>query len=70
LENKNPTGTATIPFHHAISHKISRLLRKYDIRTIHIPKRKTAQMLRSAKDGLKLKIQGVFGFSVSAEKYT
>jgi hypothetical protein len=55
---QKPIGTAKIPFHQAISNKISRLLRKY-IRTIHIPIRKTAQMLRSAKDGVKLKIQGV-----------
>jgi hypothetical protein len=63
LENKKPTGTATIPFHYAISNKICRLLKIY-IRTIHIPKRKTAQMLRFGKDGLKLKIQCVISDSV------
>jgi hypothetical protein len=34
-------------------------LKKLDIRTIHIPKRRTAQMLRSAKAGLELKVPGV-----------
>jgi hypothetical protein len=68
LENKKSTGTSTIPLHRAIRNKISRLLRKYNTRTIHIPKRKTAEMLRSAKGGLKLKIQDVYRISCKCGK--
>jgi hypothetical protein len=35
-------------------------MRKHDIRTISIPQRKTAQTPRSAKDGLKPKVPGVY----------
>jgi hypothetical protein len=47
-----------ISLHHTTGNKISRLLKEY-VRTVHIPKRKTAQMLRSANDGLELKAPGV-----------
>jgi hypothetical protein len=40
--------------------KPDRRLKKLNIRTIHIPKRKTAQMLRSAKAGLELKISEAY----------
>jgi len=36
------------------------LLKKLNTRTIHIPKSKTAQMMRSAKAGLELKFTGVY----------
>lgn len=35
--NTQPTGTALIPFRHANSYKISRILRKNNTRKIHIP---------------------------------
>jgi hypothetical protein len=40
--------------------KLVRLLKKLNMRTIHKPKRKTAQMLRSAKAELELKVPGVY----------
>jgi hypothetical protein len=62
-ENKKPTATDMIPFHHTISNKTNTLLKKHSIRTIHIPTRKTAQMLKPAKDGLELKVPGVHRIS-------
>jgi hypothetical protein len=59
LENKKLTGPAMIPFHHTISNNISKLLKKH-IRMVHVPKRKTIQMLRSAMDGLELKFTDVY----------
>jgi hypothetical protein len=60
LVNKKPTGTAMIPLHHTISNKIITLLKKHTIRTVQIPKKKTAQMLRSAKGGLEHRVPGVY----------
>lgn len=60
MENKKPTGTVMIPFHHTIHNKISRFLKKHNITTVHIQKRKTAQMQRFAKDELKLTVLGVY----------
>jgi len=60
MENKKPTGTAMIPFHHTIHNKISRFLKKHNITTVHNPKRKTAQMWRFAKDELELTVLGVY----------
>jgi hypothetical protein len=68
LKNKKPTSSAMIPFHHTLSNKISGLLKKHNIRRIHIPKRKTAQMLRSAKDGLELKVPGVYRIPCGCRK--
>ncbi|GFG30771.1 hypothetical protein Cfor_10855 [Coptotermes formosanus] len=68
LENRKPTDTAMILFHHTISNKISRLLRKHDVRMIRIPTWKTAQMLRSAKEGLELKVPGVYQIPYECRK--
>jgi hypothetical protein len=43
-----------------VSNKISRLLTKYNIKTVHVPKKKTRQLLRTAKDDLGFKIPGVY----------
>jgi hypothetical protein len=43
-----------------MSNKISRLLTKYNIKTVHVPKKKNRQLLRTAKDDLGLKIPGVY----------
>jgi hypothetical protein len=58
LGKKKPMGIAMIPFLHIFSNKISRLLVKHDVRKIHIHKRKTLQILRSAKNGLEHKVPG------------
>jgi hypothetical protein len=60
MENEKPTGTATKPFHHTIHNKISRFLKKHNITTVHIPKRKTTQMRKFAKDELELMVLGVY----------
>jgi hypothetical protein len=49
-----------LPCQQAMSNKISRLLTKYNIKMVHIPKKKNWQLLRTAKDDLGLKIPGVF----------
>jgi hypothetical protein len=43
-----------------VSNKISRLLTKYNIKTVHVPKKKNRQLLRTTKDDLGLKIPGVY----------
>jgi hypothetical protein len=48
MENEKPTGTAMIQFYHTIHNKISRFQKKNNIRRVHIPRRKTAQLLRFA----------------------
>jgi hypothetical protein len=40
--------------------KISRLLAKHNIKTIHIPQTKNMHMLRPVKDELGLKVPGVY----------
>jgi hypothetical protein len=44
----------------AITNTISRLLAKYNIKTIHIPRKKNIHMLRPVKDDLVLKVPGVY----------
>jgi hypothetical protein len=51
---------ALIPYHKTITNKISRLLAKYNIKTIHIPQTKNMHMLRPVKDDLGLKVPGVY----------
>jgi hypothetical protein len=59
-KNNKPAGIAVLPHQQAVSNKISRLLTKYNIKTVHIPKKKNRQLLRAAKDDLGLKIPGVY----------
>jgi len=67
-EKKNPTGTAIMLFYQTISDKINKLLSKCSIKTVPIPKRKTVQMLRSAKAGLQLKIPDVYWIPIECVK--
>jgi hypothetical protein len=59
-KNNKPAGTAVLPYQQAVSNKISRLLIKYNIKTVHMPIKKNRQLLRTAKDDLGLKIPGVY----------
>jgi hypothetical protein len=43
-----------------LAHKISRLLAKFNIRTVHIPRKKTTHMLRSVKDDLALNVPSMY----------
>jgi hypothetical protein len=49
-----------LPYQQAVSNKISRLLTKYNIKAVHVPKKKNRQLLRTVKDDLGLKIPGVY----------
>jgi hypothetical protein len=51
---EEPTGVAMLPYQHCVTNKISRLLAKHNIKTIHIPARKSIHMLGSVKDKLGL----------------
>jgi hypothetical protein len=44
----------------AIFHKISRLLTKYNNKTIHIPARKNIHMIRSVKNKLRLNVLSIY----------
>jgi hypothetical protein len=43
-----------------VSNKIGRLLTKYNIKKVHVPKKKDRQLFRTVKDDLGLKILGVY----------
>jgi hypothetical protein len=59
MEEK-PTGVAVLPYQQAITTKISRILTKYNIKTIHVPRKKNIHMLRPVKDDLGLKVPVVY----------
>jgi hypothetical protein len=58
--SEETTGVATLPYQHCVTNKISRLLAKHNIMTIHIPARKSIHMLGSVKDKLGLKVPGIY----------
>jgi hypothetical protein len=66
--NEKATATALLPYQQSTSNKISRLLSNYDIRTIHVPAKKTCHMLRPVKDDAGLKIPGVYGIPCECGK--
>jgi hypothetical protein len=59
LKDAKPTRIARLQYHKSYSSKISRLLAKFNVRTVHIPRKKTIHMLRSVKDDLGLIVPGV-----------
>jgi hypothetical protein len=59
-KDEKPVGVVLLPYQQAITNKISRLLAKHNIRTIHIPIKKNIHMLRPVKDDLGLKVRGVY----------
>jgi hypothetical protein len=59
-EKTTSTTRAFIPYVSTISGKISRILRKFDIDTIHLPPAKLKNQLVKAKDPIGLKTSGVY----------
>jgi hypothetical protein len=55
-----PIGTALLPYLSATSHKIGRLLARHNIRTVHVPTKKTGHLLRPVKDDPGLQVPGVY----------
>jgi hypothetical protein len=51
---------AILPLQHTTSYRISRLLIKFNIKTVHIPVKKTSYMFRSRKNDFGLKVSGVY----------
>jgi hypothetical protein len=51
-----------------MSNKISRLLARHNIKTVHIPKKKNIHMLRMVKDDLGLKVPGVYWIPCECRK--
>jgi hypothetical protein len=45
-------------------------MRNFDIKTIHMPVKKTSYMLRSGKDNSELKVSGVYSIHLNVENYT
>jgi len=60
IQQERLTGVALLPYQRAISHKNSRLLSIYNIRTIHIPAREKVHLLRPVKEKLGLKVAGIY----------
>jgi hypothetical protein len=59
-KTEEPTGIVMLPYQHATSNKISRVLGKYNMKTIHVPMKKTISTVRPLKDNLGLKNPGVY----------
>jgi len=58
-KQEKSTAVARLPYQGATSHKVSRLLAKYNIQTVHIPA-KNIHLLRPVKDKLGLKAAGIY----------
>jgi hypothetical protein len=58
-KEEKPIGVVVLPYQHAIANQISRVLAKYNIRTILVPRKKNIYMLRPVKDDLGPKVPGV-----------
>jgi hypothetical protein len=57
---KKPSEIDVLSYQHTTSNKISRLLGKHNITTIHIPMKKTTSNLRLLKDNFGRKTPGVY----------
>jgi hypothetical protein len=60
VKEEKPTSIAMLPYQQTIPNKISRLLAKYNIKTIHVPRNKNIHMLRPLKDDLGLKVPDMY----------
>jgi hypothetical protein len=58
-KQEKPAAVTRLPYQEAASHKVSRLLAKFNIQTVHIPA-KNIPLLRPAKDKLGLKTAGIY----------
>jgi hypothetical protein len=59
-QQEKPTGVAMLSYQLSVSNKISRLLNKYNIKTVHIAARKSMHLLRPAKDNLGQMVAGMY----------
>ena len=59
-EKGKPISRAHVPFYGNVSNKIARILKKHNIKTVHLPPKKIKQMLRPVKDEQGLKTAGVY----------
>ena len=59
-EKERPTATALLPYVSTVSGKISRILSRHNIRTIHLPPKKIRSSLFHPKDPAGLKVPGVY----------
>jgi DNA-binding transcriptional MerR regulator len=57
-QQETQTSVAMLPYQQTISNKISRLLDKYNINTVHVPAKKNIHLL-TCKDKLGLKVTGI-----------
>jgi hypothetical protein len=59
-KEEKPTGVPVLPYQQAIINKINTLLAKYNIKTIHVQRKKNIRMFRPVKDDLGLKDPGLY----------
>jgi hypothetical protein len=57
-----------LPYQRTISNKISRLLAKHNIKTVHIPAKKISIYLRLVRDKLGLKVSGIYHIPCECSK--
>jgi hypothetical protein len=67
-EKERSIGVASLPFQHSKSYKISRLIGKFNIKTVPIPAKKSFHMLRPAKDDLGLGGLGIYSIPCKCGK--
>jgi hypothetical protein len=68
LKDEKRIGIARLPYNKTYCNKISRVLQKFNIRTVHIPWKMTIQTLRSVKDELGLNVPGVYRIPCECDK--
>ena len=67
-EKEKPAGTVLLPYQSSTSHKISRFLSRHNIKTIHVPTKKTCHLLRPVKDDPGLQLPGVYNIPCECGK--
>jgi hypothetical protein len=60
IQKEKLAGAAMILFQQVVSNKISRLLAKRNVKTIHTLAKKSIHMLRPIKDKMGLKVAGIY----------
>jgi hypothetical protein len=66
--SEKPTGIALLLYQHFTCNKISRLLVKHNIKTIHILMKKTSSTLRLIKDNQGLQTSGIYCIPCECDK--
>jgi hypothetical protein len=67
--NDKPTSTACIPYTQKTYGQLSRMLAKYNIKSVTLPPRKVFSYLPPVQDALGLRTQGIRGQSIKKPNF-